>query len=201
MAKNQRVLVKLSGEALIAPDGYWLNPQTLTQLAQDLGDAVSRGFEIAVVIGGGNVGAAGWIDRATADAMGMLATIMNSIALESALEDQGIQARTLSAVAMPSICETYARQPALHHLSKGRVVVLGGGTGNPFFTTDTAAVLRAIELKCHAVLKATQVDGVYSADPKRDPLATRFDVLSHDEAIQRDLKVMDTAAFALAREN
>jgi uridylate kinase len=203
----KRVLVKLSGEALIAPDGYWLNPQTLTQLAQDLGDAVSRGFEIAVVIGGGNVirgakvGAAGWIDRATADAMGMLATIMNSIALESALEDQGIQARTLSAVAMPSICETYARQPALHHLSKGRVVVLGGGTGNPFFTTDTAAVLRAIELKCHAVLKATQVDGVYSADPKRDPLATRFDVLSHDEAIQRDLKVMDTAAFALAREN
>jgi len=146
----KRVLVKLSGEALIAPDGYWLNPQTLTQLAQDLGDAVSRGFEIAVVIGGGNVirgakvGAAGWIDRATADAMGMLATIMNSIALESALEDQGIQARTLSAVAMPSICETYARQPALHHLSKGRVVVLGGGTGNPFFTTDTAAVLRAI---------------------------------------------------------
>ncbi|MCP8938217.1 UMP kinase [Alsobacter sp. SYSU M60028] len=203
----KRILVKLSGEALIAPDGYWLNPQTLTQLASDLGQAVAQGFEIAVVIGGGNVirgakvGAAGWIDRATADSMGMLATIMNSIALESALEDRGISARTLSAVAMPSVCETYARQPALHHLRKGRVVVLGGGTGNPFFTTDTAAVLRAIELKCDAVLKATQVDGVYSADPKRDPSATRFDVLSHDEAIQRDLKVMDTAAFALAREN
>jgi uridylate kinase len=207
MAASQRILVKLSGEALIAPDGYWLNPQTLSGLAADLADAVSRGFEIAVVIGGGNVirgakvGAAGWIDRATADAMGMLATVMNSIALESALEAAGAPARTLSAVAMPSICETYARQPALHHMRKGRVVVLGGGTGNPFFTTDTAAVLRAIELKCDAVLKATQVDGVYTADPKKDPSATRYDTLTHDEAITRDLKVMDTAAFALAREN
>jgi uridylate kinase len=207
MAASQRILVKLSGEALIAPDGYWLNPQTLSGLAADLAGAVSLGFEIAVVIGGGNVirgakvGAAGWIDRATADAMGMLATVMNSIALESALEAAGAPARTLSAVAMPSICETYARQPALHHMRKGRVVVLGGGTGNPFFTTDTAAVLRAIELKCDAVLKATQVDGVYTADPKRDPSATRYDTLTHDEAIARDLKVMDTAAFALAREN
>jgi uridylate kinase len=207
MAASQRILVKLSGEALIAPDGYWLNPQTLSGLAADLAGAVSQGFEIAVVIGGGNVirgakvGAAGWIDRATADAMGMLATVMNSIALESALEAAGAPARTLSAVAMPSICETYARQPALHHMRKGRVVVLGGGTGNPFFTTDTAAVLRAIELKCDAVLKATQVDGVYTADPKKDPSATRYDTLTHDEAIARDLKVMDTAAFALAREN
>jgi uridylate kinase len=206
-AAPQRILVKLSGEALIAPDGYWLNPQTLSVLAADLAAAVTAGFEIAVVIGGGNVirgakvGAAGWIDRATADAMGMLATVMNSIALESALEAAGASARTLSAVAMPSICETYARQPALHHLRKGRVVVLGGGTGNPFFTTDTAAVLRAVELKCDAVLKATQVDGVYSADPKKDPTATRFTRLTHDEAIARDLKVMDTAAFALAREN
>ncbi len=207
MAGPQRILVKLSGEALIAPDGYWLNPQTLSGLAADLAGAVSQGFEIAVVIGGGNVirgakvGAAGWIDRATADAMGMLATVMNSIALESALEAAGAPARTLSAVAMPSICETYARQPALHHMRKGRVVVLGGGTGNPFFTTDTAAVLRAIELQCDAVLKATQVDGVYTADPKKDPTATRYDTLTHDEAIARDLKVMDTAAFALAREN
>lgn len=207
MIVGKRVLVKLSGEALIAADGYWLNPQTLTTLATDLKQAVDAGFEIAVVIGGGNVirgakvGAAGWIDRATADAMGMLATVMNSIALESALENAGAPARTMSAVSMPSICETYARQPALHHLAKGRVVVLGGGTGNPFFTTDTAAVLRAIELNCDAVLKATQVDGVYSADPKKDPTATRFDVITHDEAIQRDLKVMDTAAFALAREN
>lgn len=207
MAAMRRVLVKLSGEALIAPDGYWLNPQTLSTLAEDIAQAVGQGFEIAVVIGGGNiirgakVGAAGWIDRATADAMGMLATVMNSIALESALEAKGAPARTMSAVAMPSLCETYARQPALHHLSKGRVAVLGGGTGNPFFTTDTAAVLRAIELKCDAVLKATQVDGVYTADPKKDPTARRYDVLTHDEAIARDLKIMDTAAFALAREN
>jgi uridylate kinase len=207
MVKLNRVLVKLSGEALIAPDGYWLNPQTLTTLAEDLVAASKAGYELAVVIGGGNVirgakvGAAGWIDRATADAMGMLATVMNSIALESAIEDRGAAARTMSAVAMPTICETYARQPALHHLKKQRIVVLGGGTGNPFFTTDTAAVLRAIELRCDAVLKATQVDGVYTADPKKDPSATRYDRLTHDEAIARDLKVMDTAAFALAREN
>lgn len=206
-ATIRRVLVKLSGEALIATDGYWLNPQTLSALAADLAAAVAAGFQVAVVIGGGNVirgakvGAAGWIDRATADSMGMLATVMNSIALESALEAAGAPARTMSAVAMPSICETYARQPALHHLAKSRIVVLGGGTGNPFFTTDTAAVLRAIELNCDAVLKATQVDGVYSADPKSDPDATRFDVLTHREAITRDLKVMDTAAFALAGEN
>jgi uridylate kinase len=133
--------------------------------------------------------------------MGMLATVMNSIALESAIEDRGAAARTMSAVAMPTICETYARQPALHHLKKQRILVLGGGTGNPFFTTDTAAVLRAIELRCDAVLKATQVDGVYTADPKKDPSATRYDRLTHDEAITKDLKVMDTAAFALAREN
>jgi uridylate kinase len=133
--------------------------------------------------------------------MGMVATVMNSLALESAIVAAGAPARTMSAVAMPSICETFARQPALHHLAKCRIVLLGGGTGNPFFTTDTAAVLRAVELKCDAVLKATQVDGVYTADPKKDPSARRFDRLTHDEAIARDLKVMDTAAFALAREN
>ena len=203
----KRVLVKLSGEALLAADGYWLDPKTLSTLAADLAGASRLGYQIAVVIGGGNiirgakVGAAGWIDRATADSMGMLATIVNSIALESALVAAGASARTLSAVAMPTICETYARQPALHHIEKGRIIVLGGGTGSPFFTTDTAAVLRSIELKCDAVLKATQVDGIYSADPKKDPAATRFDTLSHDDAIRLDLKIMDTAAFALAREN
>jgi uridylate kinase len=145
--------------------------------------------------------AAGWIDRPTADSMGMLGTVMNSLALETALNAAGVQARTLSAVSMPTICETYARQPALHHLDKGQVLLLAGGTGNPFFTTDTSAVLRAAELRCDAVLKATQVDGVYSADPKVDPDAVRFDRLTHDEAIARDLKVMDTAAFALARES
>jgi uridylate kinase len=199
--------VKLSGEALMAPDGYWLHPQTLAGLADDIAQATKSGFEIALVIGGGNIirgarmSAAGWIDRPTADSMGMLGTVMNSLALETALNAAGVPARTMSAVSMPSICETYARQPALHHLDKGQVVVLAGGTGNPFFTTDTSAVLRAAELRCDAVLKATQVDGVYSADPKTDPSATRYERLSHDEAISRDLKVMDTAAFALARES
>jgi uridylate kinase len=201
------VLVKLSGEALMAPDGYWLDTQTLAGLAEDLASATRAGFEIALVIGGGNIirgarmSAAGWIDRPTADSMGMLGTVMNSLALETALNAAGVAARTMSAVSMPTICETYARQPALHHLDKGQVIVLAGGTGNPFFTTDTSAVLRAAELRCDAVLKATQVDGVYSSDPKRDPGATRYDRLTHDEAIARDLKVMDTAAFALARES
>jgi uridylate kinase len=207
MMAARRVLVKLSGEALAAPDGYWLYAQTLATLAADIAAATRSGVEIAVVIGGGNIirGArmsqAGWIDRPTADSMGMLATVMNSLALETALNAAGVSARTMSAVSMPTVCETYARQPALHYLDRGQVVVLAGGTGNPFFTTDTAAVLRAAELRCDAVLKATQVDGVYSADPKSDPNAVRFERLSHDEAIQRDLKVMDTAAFALAREN
>lgn len=191
----------------MAPDGYWLDSQILSSLAQDLANATKAGFEIAVVIGGGNIirgarmSAAGWIDRPTADSMGMLGTVMNSLAIETALNAAGVPARSMSAVSMPTICETYARQPALHHLDKGQVVVLAGGTGNPFFTTDTAAVLRAAELKCDAVLKATQVDGVYSADPKKDPNAIRFDRLTHDEAIAKDLKVMDTAAFALARES
>ena len=207
MAQFRRILVKLSGEALTAPDGYWLDTQVLSSLAQDLANATRAGFEIAVVIGGGNIirgarmSAAGWIDRPTADSMGMLGTVMNSLAIETALNAAGVPARTMSAVSMPTICETYARQPALHHLDKGQVIVLAGGTGNPFFTTDTAAVLRAAELKCDAVLKATQVDGVYSADPKKDPSAIRFDRLTHDEAIAKDLKVMDTAAFALARES
>ena len=207
MTQFRRILVKLSGEALMAPDGYWLDPQTLSGLAEDLAQATRAGFEIALVIGGGNIirgarmSAAGWIDRPTADSMGMLGTVMNSLAIETALNAAGVDARTMAAVSMPTICETYARQPALHHLDKGQVVVLAGGTGNPFFTTDTAAVLRAAELRCDAVLKATQVDGVYSADPKKDPGAIRYDRITHDEAIARDLKVMDTAAFALARES
>lgn len=203
----RRILLKLSGEALAAPDGYWLHPPTLAALAEDIARTIESGAEIAIVVGGGNmirgarISAAGWIDRATGDSLGMMATVMNSLAIETALNAAGVPARTMSAVSMPTICETYARQPALHHLDKGQVVVLAGGTGNPFFTTDTAAVLRAAELRCDAVLKATQVDGVYSADPKKDPNATRYDRLTHDEAIARDLKVMDTAAFALARES
>ncbi len=207
MSETRRILVKLSGEALAAQDGYWFDPQTLASFARDIGQATESGFGIAIVIGGGNIirgarmSAAGWIDRPTADAMGMLGTVMNSLALETALNAAGVSARTMSAVSMPTICETYARQPALHYLAKGQVLVLAGGTGNPFFTTDTSAVLRAAELGCDAVLKATQVDGVYTADPKLNPEATRYTKLSHDEAIARDLKVMDTAAFALAREN
>lgn len=205
--RTERVLIKLSGEAMAAPDGYWLHPPTLSTLAEDIAAAARSGVQIAVVIGGGNVirgarvSAAGWIDRATADSMGMLATAMNSIALESAINAAGVSARTMSAVSMPTICETYARQPALHHLERGHVVILAGGTGNPFFTTDTAAVLRAAELRCPTVMKATNVDGVYTADPKKDPSAVRYERLTHDEAIAKDLKVMDTAAFALARES
>ncbi|CAA2141155.1 UMP kinase [Methylobacterium bullatum] len=203
----RRVLVKLSGEALAAPDGYWLHPPLLAALADDIARTLEAGFQVALVVGGGNmirgarISSAGWIDRATGDSLGMIATVMNSLALETALNAAGVPARTMSAVSMPTICETYARQPALHHLDKGQVVVLAGGTGNPYFTTDTAAVLRAAELRCGAVLKATQVDGVYSADPKKDPSAVRFDRLTHDDAIARDLKIMDTAAFALARES
>lgn len=203
----RRVLVKLSGEALAAHDGYWFDPQILAGFAHDIVSATGKGYEIAIVIGGGNIirgarmSAAGWIDRATADAMGMLGTVMNSLAIENAINAAGVSARTMSAVSMPTICETYARQPALRYIEKGQTIVLAGGTGNPFFTTDTSAVLRAAELRCDAVLKATQVDGVYSADPKKDPGAKRFEQLTHDEAIARDLKVMDTAAFALAREN
>lgn len=207
MLEYKRVLIKLSGEALAAPDGYWLDTSVLSTLAKDIRRAVDEGFSVSVVIGGGNIirGArmseAGWIDRPTADAMGMLGTVMNSLALETALNAAGVFARTMSAVSMPTICETYARQPALHHLDKGNVLVLAGGTGNPFFTTDTSAVLRAAELRCEAVLKATQVDGVYSSDPKKDPSAKRYDRITHDEAIAQDLKVMDTAAFALARDS
>ena len=206
MATFRRILVKLSGEALMAPDGYWLDTQILSSLAEDLAAATRAGFEIAVVIGGGNIirgarmSAAGWIDRPTADSMGMLGTVMNSLAIETALNAAGVPARTMSAVSMPTICETYARQPALHHLDKGQVVVLAGGTGNPFFTTDTAAVLRAAELRCDAVLKATQVDGVYSADPVKDKSAIRYREISFDDAISRNLKVMDAAAFALCRD-
>ncbi len=161
---------------------------------------------MAVVVGGGNFfrgiqGADKGIERARADSIGMLATVMNALALEYAIEKASQSARVLSAVPMPSLCEPYSRQAALHHLAKRRIIILAGGTGNPFFTTDTGAALRGCELSCDAILKATQVDGIYSADPKRDPNAVRYERLTHDEAISRNLAVMDTAAFALAREN
>ncbi|QXX73646.1 UMP kinase [Methylovirgula sp. HY1] len=202
----RRIMVKLSGEALMGTGSHGLDARTLETIAADLAEAARRGIETAVVVGGGNffrgiAGAEKGIDRARADSIGMLATVMNALAIEYAIEKQGRPARALSAVPMPSICEPYSRQAALHHLGKGRVVVLAGGTGNPFFTTDTGAALRAAELSCDAILKATQVDGVYSADPKRDPNARRFDALTHDEAIVQNLAIMDTAAFAIAREN
>jgi uridylate kinase len=202
----KRVVVKLSGEALMGSAAHGLDAQTVERIASDLADAAGLGVEIAVVVGGGNFfrgiqGADKGIERARADSIGMLATVMNGLALEQAVEGKGRAARCLSAVPMPSLCESYSRRAALHHLAKGRVMIAAGGTGNPFFTTDTGAVLRAAELSADAVLKATQVDGVYTADPKRDPTAKRYDSLTHDEAISRNLAVMDTAAFALAREN
>ncbi|MCB4770015.1 UMP kinase [Ancylobacter sp. Lp-2] len=201
----RRVLVKVSGEALMGSEAFGLHWPTIEGIARDLADAHKAGAEVAVVVGGGNIlrgaSVAGrGLDRATADHMGMLATVMNALALEKAIEEAGSPARTLSAIPMPTICEPYARQTASRHLSRGRIVVLAGGTGNPYFTTDTGAVLRAAELECDAVMKATNVDGVYTADPKRDPDAVRYERLTHDEALAKDLKVMDAAAFALARE-
>jgi uridylate kinase len=202
----KRAVVKLSGEALMGGLSHGLDEPTLTRIATDLVGAARLGAEIAVVVGGGNFfrgiqGADKGIDRARADSIGMLATVMNALALEHAVEKAGHPARALSAVPMPYVCQPYSRQAALNHLGKQRVVILAGGTGNPFFTTDTGAALRGAELSCDVILKATQVDGVYSADPKKDPDAQRYERLTHDEAIDRQLGVMDTAAFALAREN
>ncbi len=202
----KRAVVKLSGEALMGDLPHGLDQGTLARIAADLAAAASTGVEIAVVVGGGNFfrgisGAEKGIDRARADSIGMLATVMNGLALEHAIEKAGRPARALSAVPMPYVCQPYSRQAALNHLGKGRVAVLAGGTGNPFFTTDTGAALRGAELSCDVILKATQVDGVYSADPKKDPAATRYERLTQDEAISKRLEIMDTAAFALAREN
>lgn len=202
----RRILVKVSGEALMGGQSFGLHQPTVDRIAADLVAAHKLGVSLGVVVGGGNIFrgvqvSEQGVPRVTADLMGILATVMNALALETAIERAGVPARTLSAVAMPEICETYERRGAERHLAEGRVVLFAGGTGNPFFTTDTTAVLRAAEMGCDAVLKATNVDGVYSADPKKDPSATRYDRLTHLEAIQRDLKVMDATAFALAREN
>jgi uridylate kinase len=204
--KWKRIVVKLSGEALMGRLTHGLDQPTIQRIARDLAATAALGVEVGVVVGGGNffrgiTGADSGVERARADSIGMLATVMNALALEQAVEGQGQSARALSAVPMPSICQPYSRQAALNHLGKRRVIILAGGTGNPFFTTDTGAVLRAAELSADAVMKATQVDGVYTADPKKDPTARRYERLTHEEAIERNLAVMDTAAFALAREN
>jgi uridylate kinase len=202
----KRLLLKLSGEALSGASGYGIDPEVVDRLAHDVAAAVSAGCQISIVVGGGNIfrgltGAAKGMDRATADYMGMLATVMNALAFQNTLENLGVDARVLSAIPMPTVCESYVRPKALHHLNNGRVVIFAAGTGNPFFTTDTAATLRAIEMECDAVAKATKVDGVYSADPKRDASARRYDQLTYSEVLARDLKVMDGAAIALARDN
>jgi uridylate kinase len=202
----KRLLLKLSGEALMGDTGYGIDVSVARRLARDIGEAVAAGAEISVVVGGGNIfrglaGAAGGMDRATADYMGMLATVMNALAFQNALEQEGVPARVLSAIPKPTVCESYVRAKALHHIGLGRVIIFAAGTGNPFFTTDTTAVLRAIEMNCEAVAKATQVDGVYSDDPKRNPNAVRYDRVGYSEVLARDLKVMDGAAIALARDN
>ena len=192
----RRVIVKVSGEALTGPAGFGIHQPTIDRIARDLVAAHKRGVTLGVVVGGGNILRGVQISgknlaRPTADSMGMLATVMNALMLEAALERAGSPARTMSALAMPQVCETYERARALRHLEEGRVIVFAGGTGNPFFTTDTTAVLRGAEMGCDAVLKATDVDGVYSADPKKDPKAKRYTQLTHQEALDRDLKVMD----------
>ena len=203
---HRRVIIKLSGEALAGSQGSGIDQSTIERVAADLVAAQALGIAIGVVVGGGNIFrgvevSSRGVSRQTGDMMGMLATVMNGLALEAAIERKGAPARTLSALSVPQVCEPYSCQRARKHLAKGRILVLAGGTGNPHFTTDTTAVLRACELECDAVLKATNVDGVYSADPKRDPSAKRYDRLSHQEAIEKNLKVMDATAFALAREN
>jgi uridylate kinase len=204
--KYKRLLLKLSGEALMGTGGYGIDMAVVDRLAKDVAEAVEAGAELAIVVGGGNIfrglsGAAKGMDRATADYMGMLATVMNALAFQNALEHANTPARVLSAIPMTSVCETYVRPKALHHIRRGRVVIFAAGTGNPFFTTDTAATLRAIEMDCAAVAKATQVDGVYSSDPKKNADAVRYERLTYDDVLGRNLQVMDGAAIALARDN
>jgi len=204
--KYRRVLLKVSGEALMGSQSYGIDVSTVERIAADIKEAADVGAQICVVIGGGNIfrglsGAAAGIDRATADYMGMLATIMNALAMQAALERVGLPTRVQSAIPMMSICEPYIRRRAIRHMEKGRVVIFAAGTGNPFFTTDTAAALRAAEMSCDAMFKATQVDGVYSADPKRVRNAERYEFLSYHEVLSRDLKVMDASAISLSREN
>ncbi len=201
----RRVLLKLSGEALMGEDSYGINRQTIEQMCAQIVEVTKLGVELAIVIGGGNIfrgvstGAAG-MDRATADYMGMLATVMNALALQDALRQLGAAARVQSALTIEQIVEPYIRPKALRYLEEGKVVIFAGGTGNPFFTTDTAAALRGAEIDAEIILKATKVDGVYTADPVKDKSATRYREISFDEAISRNLKVMDAAAFALCRD-
>ncbi len=205
-ALYRRVLLKISGEALMGDRDYGLDPATVERIAREIVSVHAMGVQICLVIGGGNIfrglsGEAAGIERATADHIGMLATVINALAMQSALEKLGLPTRVQSAIPMDTVCERFIRRRAIRHMEKGRVVVFAAGSGNPYFTTDTAAALRAVEMKCDALLKATQVDGVYSADPKTSPDAVRYDRLTYTDVLSRDLRVMDAAAIALAREN
>ena len=202
----KRVMLKISGESLMGRLPYGIDPEMVGTVAQQVKDVVATGIEVCLVIGGGNIfrgvsGAAAGMERATGDYMGMLATVMNALAMQNALEQLDVPVRVQSALTISAVCEPYIRRRATRHLEKGRVVIFAAGTGNPFFTTDTAAALRASEMNCEALLKGTRVDGVYSADPEQDETATRFDTLSYMQVLTEDLRVMDAAAVSLAREN
>jgi uridylate kinase len=205
MPAYKKVLLKLSGEALMGDDSYGINPGTIDAMVTDIAEVVQAGIQLAIVIGGGNIfrgvaGGAAGMDRATADYMGMLATMMNSLALQDALRQKGVEARVQSALRMDQVVEPYIRPKAIRHMEEGKVVIFAAGTGNPFFTTDTAAALRGAEMGVEVVLKATKVDGIYTSDPKKDPTATRYDTITFDEAIIKNLQVMDATAFALCRD-
>jgi len=205
MAAYKRVLLKLSGEALMGDDSYGINRQTIERMVAEVAEVSASGVELAVVIGGGNIfrgiapGAAG-MDRATADYMGMMATVMNALALQDAFRRAGVEARVQSALNIEQVVEPYIRPKAIRYLEEGKVVIFAAGTGNPFFTTDTAAALRGSEIGAEVVLKATKVDGIYTADPNKDPTATRYERISFNEAISKNLEVMDATAFALCRD-
>ncbi len=204
--KYRRVLLKLSGEGLMGQREFGLEPETVARICEEVKSVHDQGVQVSLVIGAGNIfrgvsGAEIGIERTSADYMGMLATVINALAVQSALEGKGVNTRVLSAIPMSTVCEPYIRRRAVRHMEKGRVVIFAAGTGNPFFTTDTAAALRAVEMGCDALLKGTQVDGVYDSDPKKNPDAVRYDELTYQDVISRNLKVMDTSAIALAREN
>jgi uridylate kinase len=202
----KRVLLKLSGESLAGDQGYGIDPATINAIAAEIKDVVNDGVELALVIGGGNIfrglaASSKGMDRASADYMGMLATVINSLAMQDALEKIGVSTRVQSAIAMQEVAEPYIRRRAVRHLEKGRVVIFGAGTGNPYFTTDTAASLRAMEINAQVILKGTKVDGVYSADPKKDPTATRYNELTYIDVLQQGLQVMDATATSLCMDN
>ena len=204
--KYKRILLKLSGEALMGSRQYGIDPERLAEYAEDVKQITDLGIEVAIVIGGGNIfrgvaGASNGMDRVQGDHMGMLATVINGLALQSALEDAGIPTRLQSAIKMNEVAEPFIRRKAMRHLEKGRVVIFGGGTGNPYFTTDSAAVLRAIEIEADVILKGTRVDGIYNSDPEKNVDAIKYDFISFADVLQKGLKVMDTTAFTLSQEN